>query len=188
MRRLLLAMGGLFVERHRHARASPDTREWQRAPLGVLWCFVPGMALAALEPAAMTGFARGRRSPRRIAFWLGIVALLRVAAQSRVQPFATGRRALVLAVGAAAPSSAPHSSCSGPGERPWRWLDNRVFRFYGEISYSFYLFHFIVLTELIDPVQPHERGVGLRARRRARASRSRRSPGISATATSSCPR
>lgn len=147
VRRLMLAMGGLFVVAIAMRSAFPDTREWQRAPLGVMWCFVPGMALASIEPAAMTWLRARAPLAGRIAFWLGILALLCVAAQSRMQPFATGRRALVLAVGAAAFVGAA-LVLQWAGQRPWRWLDNRVFRFYGEISYSFYLFHFIVLTEL----------------------------------------
>ena len=124
----------------------PQTDQFQRLLPSMLFAFVPGIALAALElrvPAWLR--ARG------VAIAIGLlpIALLCFVLYAASDPHANARRALLAAAGAGALVAAPlvYQWSSG---RAWRALDNPVMDWLGARSYSIYLVHYAIGIELVS--------------------------------------
>jgi peptidoglycan/LPS O-acetylase OafA/YrhL len=112
-----------------------------------LFAFIPGVALAAVEPFAAPRL-RGSRSGRILAWGLlGLcIGLLGVFISLPVSDY--GLRLIFVTVGCGALLGAPlvlqwtTSSC-------WRVLDNRVMNWLGERSYGIYLIHLGLMTHVL---------------------------------------
>jgi peptidoglycan/LPS O-acetylase OafA/YrhL len=110
--------------------------------------FMPGIALAALScvvPGRLAGRAAGRMLARAL-FALGLASfasyVLAVSSGVFWLSAALGTVASGLFVGAALVWQWTNASC-------WRLLDNRALRWLGRRSYSLYLFHLVILEELV---------------------------------------
>ena len=116
--------------------------------LGVGYAFMPGIALAAVEQVLAARVA-GRRSVARLAAWVtGASPALLVAIPLLGAYFPSPMLVYVLI------SAGVGCAVGGPLLRQWAtgdaWgvLDNRVMRWFGQRSYSFYLFHLLLLVAL----------------------------------------
>lgn len=112
----------------------------------LLFAFVPGIALAALE-TVVPSVARERRWPRNVALALAAAGLLLCMAFAMLKersPAVPGALA-ALGTGSIIAAALLHQWSGG---RCTRLLDNRPLHWLGERSYSFYLVHVPVLWEL----------------------------------------
>ena len=126
-------------------------RGWQTSLAAMMWAFVPGVALAVLEPDLAPRLGRtSRRLPAALLAG-GLAALLLYAAAGDLAAFpprpGIGTR-LLLATGAGLIVAAPLVLQWSQG-RAWRALDNRPLHWLGERSYSIYLLHQAVLIEMV---------------------------------------
>jgi peptidoglycan/LPS O-acetylase OafA/YrhL len=127
------------------------------SPPLIIYAFLPGIALAVLEPFAVPWFRGQRKRARRFAWAMGGVALCAWAlyaywdfnAQTTAIHHAVGRRSTMSALFGAALVAALIALQLG-GERAPRWLDNRWTNWMGERSYAFYPLHIWVLFEVIN--------------------------------------
>ena len=129
------------------------------SPPLIVYAFVPGIALAAIEPFAAPLLRDRPQRARRLAWAAITLAVLAwilytswdYSAQATALHRALGRRALLAALCAGAALAAVIVWQLGT-ERSPRWLDNRPIRYLGARSYSFYLLHVWVLFEVIAVV------------------------------------
>ena len=140
--------------------ASTDTDRYDRLLPCMIFAFVPGIALAALE---LWGRARGaehagpgwlhagRRGP---AVALGLLpgALALLVSYLATDADALARRAGLAALGTGALVAAPLVLQWTRG-RCWRSLDNPAMDWLGARSYSIYLVHFAIGVELVPVVR-----------------------------------
>jgi len=122
----------------------PETLGWQRAFPSMLFAFMPGVALAAVD-ARLGASAWTPRAPRRLAGGLllaGIViyAVYAVRAERNFPPLPglepAALASLCSACLVAAPLVLQWAGCPAP-----RIVDNRIARWLGERSYGIYLIH-----------------------------------------------
>ncbi len=126
------------------------------SPPLILYAFVPGIFLAALEPLAAPYLRGNPRRATRLAWALFATAALAwvlysswdYAAQTTALHHALGRRALMAIVFSGAVLAAVMAWQLGT-ERSPRWLATRTIRWLGERSYAIYLLHVWVLFEVI---------------------------------------
>ena len=116
--------------------------------LGMGFAFMPGVALAAVEHVLAARVA-SRRSVARLAGWVGgaSIALL-VAIPLLGAHFPSPMLVyVVVSAGVACAVGGPLLRQWATGDA-WRVLDNRILRWLGERSYSFYLYHLFLLVAL----------------------------------------
>ena len=117
--------------------------------LGVGYAFMPGVALAAIEQVLAARVA-GRTGVARIAAWMsGASVVLLVAIPLLGAHFPTPMLVYVLiSAGVSCAIGGPLLRQWAAGDA-WRVLDNRILRWFGERSYSFYLYHALLLIALV---------------------------------------
>jgi peptidoglycan/LPS O-acetylase OafA/YrhL len=112
---------------------------------GSMWAFIPGMALAVVEP-----FAAERLRGHRFGSWLATGMVLAALALYPVYVYVVDSIRLENVLAAVIVTGV----VGGPlvlqwaTGRAWRWLDNPVFRWTGVWSYGIYLSHLIVIRKL----------------------------------------
>ncbi len=129
------------------------------SPPLIVYAFVPGIALAALEPLAAPYLQHNTKRARRVAWGLFATAALAwilysswdYAAQTTALHHALGRRALMAITFSGAVLAAVMAWQLGTQHAP-RWLATRTIRWLGERSYAIYLLHVWVLFEVINLV------------------------------------
>lgn len=111
-----------------------------------LFAFIPGVALAAIEPFAAPAL-RGRRAGRVWAWALlaACVCLLGVFVSLHIDQH--GLREIFVTLGCGALLAAPLVLQWTTG-KTWRALDNRVMHWLGERSYGIYLIHLGLMTHV----------------------------------------
>jgi peptidoglycan/LPS O-acetylase OafA/YrhL len=138
----------------KHAAGSPQTLTYNIADY--LFAFLPGVALAAVEPLAAPR-VRGTRAGR-IGSWalLGLSALL-LALFVALPVAQVGARLILVTLGCGALLAAALVGqwTAGGG---WRALDNRPMRWLGQRSYGIYLIHLGLITHVVAHLG-HGRGV-----------------------------
>ncbi len=124
---------GLFIGRDdEHLRFAP----------AILFAFMPGVVLAALEQV-LPQYVRDRRAGRVLALCVLVAGLaLFVAAGLPGSPSGSGRLVVVLGSGAILAAILLKQWTDGGC---WRLLDNRALRWVGERSYSTYLLHLLAI-------------------------------------------
>jgi peptidoglycan/LPS O-acetylase OafA/YrhL len=129
------------------------------SPPLIVYVFLPGVALAVIEPFAVPWFRGHPRRARRFAWGMVAVAVLAWllymnwdynAGTTQIH-HALGRRSVLMAVFGMALIGGMMALQLGTGGAP-RWLDNRWTNWLGERSYAFYLLHVWVFFEIIDVV------------------------------------
>lgn len=126
------------------------------SPPLIIYAFLPGVALAVLEPFAVPYFHGRPRRARRFAWAMAVIAALcwviyahwDFNVETTAIHHAVGRRSLMSAIFGAVLLAGLIALQLG-GERAPRWLDNRATNWLGERSYAFYLLHIWVFFELI---------------------------------------
>jgi len=142
----------------------PHTLSWSRAFPGLAIGFVPGIALAAIEPYAMPWLA-ARRDLGRWLPWLmlggAVVAavLYQLVAPDRFgyEPRNPAVRVVPAALFGGAILAAPLIR-QWAGAAPWRVLDNGPMRWLGQCSYGIYLWHQAVIYQLLTTRVGHISG------------------------------
>ncbi len=129
------------------------------SPPLIVYVFLPGVALAVIEPYAVSYFRGHPRRARRFAWAAVAVAALACllymqwdyeAGTTQIH-HALGRRSVLLALFGMALIAAMMAVQLGT-ERAPRWLNNRVTNWVGERSYAFYIVHVWVIFEVINVV------------------------------------
>lgn len=129
------------------------------SPPLIVYVFLPGVALAVIEPFAVPWLRGHPRRARRIAWGMVAVAVLAWllymkwdynAGTTQIH-HALGRRSVLMAVFGMALIGGMMALQLGTGGAP-RWLDNRWTNWLGERSYAFYLLHVWVFFEIIRVV------------------------------------
>lgn len=143
----------------------PNTLTWQRSPVALLFGFAPGLFLAALDLTWRERFASFARSQTVVWTVLAIGIAMTIGFHF-LGPESTGFIAIpapgwrlwqTLSAGflVAAPLLLQWS-----GRPVWKVLDNRLLHWFGERSYSFYLWHQGVAVDMLIiaevPGQPRE--------------------------------
>lgn len=118
----------------------------ERTLIGMLFAFLPGIALAVVEPFAAP-WAEGRRGVRWAALALGVAGVALLAAWELADPIHFNVRALLAAAGSGATVAAPLLYQWATGRCPWVY-DNAAIRWVGERSYSFYLLHLFAIYDV----------------------------------------
>ena len=129
------------------------------SPPLIVWVFLPGVALAALEPFAVPWFrghpARAKRFAWSCVVVAAIAALLYMQwdyeAGTTQLHHSLGRRSLLVAIIGFTLIGGMLALQLGTNSAP-RWLNNRVTNWIGERSYALYLVHVWVLFEIIHIV------------------------------------
>ncbi|MEA2219955.1 MAG: hypothetical protein QOJ35_2581 [Solirubrobacteraceae bacterium] len=128
---------------------------WLTSPPAIMYVFMPGVAIALVEPL-LAARLRDRARPARIVAWAAFAAaaLLAIAYAAtdydpRQTPIhhALGQRALLAVLSCGALILGLVVLQLGTGRAP-RLFGNRVMLWMGERSYSFYLVHIWVLFEI----------------------------------------
>ena len=144
---LVLALAGAALFLSLAARGwLPETSVSDRMFYTNAFAFMPGVALAALEPFARS-VARGWRYAWGVAagaLTVGLVVLFMAPDQAD----SPGWRGAFIAVGITGVVGAA-LLLEWSGRRPWRLLDNRPLHWLGERSYAIYLLHVPVIAELV---------------------------------------
>lgn len=129
------------------------------SPPLIVYVFLPGVALAVIEPFVVPWFRDHAERARRFAWacvgvavvaWLLYMKWDYNAGTTQIH-HALGRRSVLLALFGMALIAAMIALQLGTGRAP-RWLDNRWTNWLGERSYAFYLIHVFVIFELISIV------------------------------------
>jgi peptidoglycan/LPS O-acetylase OafA/YrhL len=128
-------------------------------PLLMAWVFMPGVALAVIEPFAVPWLRGHPQRARRLAW--GCVAVVALAcvvymrwdyeASTTQLHHALGRRCILVVIIQTAIIGSLIALQLGTGRAP-RWLNNRATVWLGQRSYAFYLLHVWVLFEVINVV------------------------------------
>ena len=131
------------------------------SPPLIIWVFLPGVALAVIEPFAVPWFRGHPQRARRFAW--ACVAITALAALLYMQwdyeagttqlHHSLGRRSLLVAIVGFSLIGGMLALQLGTNSAP-RWLNNRVTNWIGERSYALYLVHVCVLFEIIHVVGP----------------------------------
>jgi peptidoglycan/LPS O-acetylase OafA/YrhL len=129
------------------------------SPPLMVWVFMPGVALAVIEPFAVPWFRGHPRRARRFARAAMAVAALAVVIYMRWDyeagttqlHHALGRRSVLVVIITFALIGSLIALQLGTNRAP-RLLANRATNWLGERSYAFYLLHVWVLFEIIDVV------------------------------------
>ena len=129
------------------------------SPPLIVFAFVPGIALAALEPLVAPGLRGHPQRGKRLAWAAAAVAVLAwvlyaawdYAAKTTALHQALGRRALMAVVFSGAVLAAVMAWQLGT-ERSPRWLTSRAISWVGERSYAIYLLHVWILFEVINVI------------------------------------
>ena len=143
---LLAGFAGSLVLRH-HAGNPLDL---SYTPFDFLFAFIPGVALAAIEPFVAPRL-HGARAGRA---WAGALALLCLALLTAFVALPVsdyGLRSLVIALGCGAMVATPLIYQWTTGGC-WRWLDNGVMRWLGERSYGIYLIHLGLMNHILSRI------------------------------------
>jgi len=131
------------------------------SPPLIVYVFLPGVALAVIEPFAVPWFRGHPRRARQFAWAAVGVAVLAwflyiqwdyEVGTTQIH-HALGRRSVLMAIFGGALIAAMIALQLGTGRAP-RWLDNRACNWLGARSYAFYLLHVWVFFELIQIVGP----------------------------------
>jgi peptidoglycan/LPS O-acetylase OafA/YrhL len=154
---ILTFIGVVFLTSVYLRQHNDNTLATLASPPLIIYAFLPGVALAVLEPFAVPWFRGRRKRARRVAWALGGVALCAWVlyahwdfnVQTTAIHHALGRRSTMSALFGAALVAALIALQLG-GDRAPRWLDNRWCNWMGERSYAFYLLHIWVLFEVIN--------------------------------------
>ncbi|HEX8157665.1 MAG TPA: acyltransferase [Solirubrobacteraceae bacterium] len=154
---VLIFIGALFLASVYLRQHNDNTLATLASPPLIIYAFLPGIALAVLEPFAVPWFRGRRRRARHVAWALAGVALCAWVlyahwdfnVQTTAIHHALGRRSTMSALFGAALVAALIALQLG-GDRAPRWLDNRWCNWLGERSYAFYLLHIWVLFEVIN--------------------------------------
>ena len=129
------------------------------SPPLIVYAFVPGIALAALEPLAAQRLIGQPRLAKRLAWAAAAIAFGAWAlysawdysAQTTALHHALGRRALLAVLFSGAVLASVMAWQLGT-ERSPRWLASRAITYVGERSYAVYLLHVWILFEVINIV------------------------------------
>jgi peptidoglycan/LPS O-acetylase OafA/YrhL len=149
-----LALVSIWLRQH-----NDNTLATLASPPLIIYAFLPGVALAIVEPWALPLFRDRPRRARRFAWAaVGVAALAYVlycawdfnVATTQIH-HALGRRSLMSALFGMALLAALIALQIGTGKVP-RWADNRWTNWMGERSYAFYLLHVWILFEVINLV------------------------------------
>jgi peptidoglycan/LPS O-acetylase OafA/YrhL len=136
------------------------TDQYERLLPTMIFAFVPGIALAALElwgrarggEHAGPGWLQGGRRGPAVALGLLPATLALVVVYVATDPGALARRAGLAALGTGALVAAP-LVLQWTRRRCWRAFDNPVMDWLGVRSYSIYLVHFAIGVELVPVVR-----------------------------------
>jgi peptidoglycan/LPS O-acetylase OafA/YrhL len=129
------------------------------SPPLIVYVFLPGVALAVMEPFLVPWFRGHPQRARRVAWAAAGLAVLCYlfyirwdyeAGTTQIH-HALGRRSVLLALFGMAFIGGLLVLQLGTGRAP-RWLDNRAMNWLGERSYAFYLVHVWVFFEIIRVV------------------------------------
>jgi len=154
---VLIFIGVVFLVSVYLRQHNDNTLATLASPPLIIYAFLPGVALAVLEPFAVPWFRGRRKRARRFAWAMAAVALCALAlyahwdfdVQTTALHRALGRRSTMAALFGGVLVAALIALQLG-GERAPRWLDNRWTNWMGELSYAFYLLHIWVLFEIIN--------------------------------------
>ncbi len=150
---VLLGLYALSLQ-FKHDAGNPGTLTYNIADY--LFAFIPGIAIAAVEPFVAPRL-RGTRAGG--AWALGLlalsIALLGVYISWPANEY--GPRLILVTLGCGALLAAPLALQWTTGGC-WRWLDNRVMHWLGERSYGIYLIHLGLMTHVLARVG-HSHGV-----------------------------
>lgn len=124
-------------------------------PPEMLYAFVPGAGLAALEVLGI-----GQRLPVWVAYACMVAGLAMIAAHVALGPGHPVIRTLLSTSGASLLIAGPLVLQWRTG-RAWRVLDNRVMHYLGERSYPIYLLHVPVILQFTGAYDTHRPWVGL---------------------------
>jgi len=116
--------------------------------LGVGYAFMPGVALAAVEHVLAARVA-GRTSVARIGAWVAGASVVLLVAIPLIGPRLPNLMLVyvVISAGVGCAVGGPLLRQWATGDA-WRVLDNRILRWFGERSYSFYLYHLLLVVAL----------------------------------------
>jgi peptidoglycan/LPS O-acetylase OafA/YrhL len=129
------------------------------SPPLIVFVFLPGVALAVIEPLAVPWLRGHARRARRLAWsavgvavvaWLLYMQWDYEAGTTQIH-HSLGRRSLLVAIFGMALIGAMIALQLGTGRAP-RWLNNRATNWLGVRSYAFYLLHVWVFFEIINVV------------------------------------
>ena len=129
------------------------------SPPLIVYVFLPGVALAVIEPFAVPWFRGHPRRARQFAWGcVGVAALACLlymqwdyeAGTTQIH-HALGRRSVLIAIFGMALIGGMIALQLGTNRAP-RWLNNRATNWLGERSYAFYLLHVWVFFEIIHVV------------------------------------
>jgi peptidoglycan/LPS O-acetylase OafA/YrhL len=131
------------------------------SPPLIVWVFLPGVALAVIEPFAVPWFRGHPRRARRFAWVCVGVAVVAWLLYMRWDyevgttqlHHSLGRRSLLVAIFGMALIGAMIALQLGTNRAP-RWLNNRATNWLGVRSYAFYLLHVWVFFEIIHVAGP----------------------------------
>jgi peptidoglycan/LPS O-acetylase OafA/YrhL len=129
------------------------------SPPLIVYVFLPGVALAVIEPFAVPWLRGHPRRARRLAWGAVGVAIVAWVLYMKWDyevgttqiHHALGRRSVLLALFGMSLIAAMMALQLGTGGAP-RWLNNRWTNWIGERSYAFYIVHVWVLFEIIHVV------------------------------------
>ncbi|MEA2185725.1 MAG: hypothetical protein QOK16_736 [Solirubrobacteraceae bacterium] len=152
----LVAIAGLtFLSIAARGAGDKYAFTWLTSPPAIMYVFMPGVAVAILEPLLVEAF-RDRATRARLVAWGAFAAAALCAVAYAVTDYdvrqtpihhALGQRALIAALATGALIFGLVVLQLGTGKAP-RVFGNRVMLWMGARSYSFYLVHIWILFEL----------------------------------------